>query len=148
MVLRNIVWVVLFVGLTIPVAAQDGLYYPGSVWSRTGTVVPFEPNNLVSIHHAEQGVAYRGAELFVHTTAQTDSQGFAWNRHIETGLGLRFTQSVKTGMVRAGILYLADHRFPSRRTATQPLSLFVEAWFGWRQAAPPSLPPSPYLGGR
>lgn len=137
----------LFVGFALPANAQE-LYYPGSFWSSTGTLAPFEGQNVITMNHIEQGIAYRGAEMFVQATTTVDGRGLAWNRHVESGLGVRFTQSVKTGMVRAGIAYLADHRFPTQQTAVNRFSVFVQAWFGWRQAAPPYVPPSPYLGGK
>ena len=147
---RNIVWIALVFGvaLTTPAYAQEGLYYPGSVWSSTGTLAPFEPNNVISINHVEQGVAYKGAELFFQNTTGIDSSGLAWNRRTENGVGIRFTQSVKTGMIRAGMAYLVEHRFPVQQTRTNTLALYVQAWFGWHQAAPPYVPPSPYLGGK
>ena len=122
-------------------SAQEGTgtYYPGVFWTSNGTVSPVEKGNIVSMSHAEQGIAKRGAELFVQSTAQYDSKGYDWNRRVIGGIGARFTQSIGTGMVRVGVSYLSERRFVVPKT-TSGFSVTAEAWFGWKQHAPLNVP--------
>ena len=114
------------------VAAQPSeFYFPGSVWTSNGTFSPVEKGNFISLTHAEQGVAWHGAELFAHLTLSDDSKGFAWNHRVQDGVGLRFTQSLGNGMVRAGLIYTHEAREPQVRAGQW--GVFVESWFGWRQ---------------
>lgn len=113
-------------------SAQENVTYPGSVWSSNGTLSPVEKGNVISVSHVEQGVSLRGVELFGTFTGQVDSKRYDWNNRITEGVGLRFTQSIGPGMVRAGVAYLNEKRFISESTARGP-SVFVECWFGWRR---------------
>lgn len=129
--MKLIIGILLVLYAAAPAQAQY-LYYPGSVWSSNGTLSPVEKGNVISITHAEQGVAYRGAELFFETTVMADTKAYDWNRRVANGVGLRFTQVVKGGMVRAGTAYVWERRYtyPYERTM-EGLTLFVDTWFGW-----------------
>ena len=120
-------------------SAQSSVHYPGSFWTTNGTVSPVEKGNIVSVSHFEQGIAKQGAEIFAQSTVQTDSKGFDWNRRLITGIGLRFTQKIGTGMVRFGGSYLSEQRFVNPKTING-LSFTVDAWFGWGQHAPVNVP--------
>ena len=117
--------------------AQAQMYYPGSVWTSSGTYEPVEDGNFLSLTHAEQGVAWKGAELYTHLTLQTDSRGYEWRRAVTDGVGIRFTQSLPFGMVRAGLSYNHTAR---KNLRTGNIGLFVESWFGWRQQPPMTAP--------
>ena len=128
---RSIVCIAL-VFAAAPSFAQDRLYYPGSVWSSSGRMLtPTEPRNWASTVHAEQGVAYRGAELYGVTEFWIDKHRYDWNNRNLSGIGLRFTQAIRTGMVRAGVSYLSDHRRIPGFTYTSGLTFSVESYFGW-----------------
>ncbi len=120
-------------------SAQSGTYYPGTFWTTNGTISPVEKGNMVSMSHIEQGIAKSGAELFAQSTVETDSKGFDWNRRMINGVGVRFTQSIGSGMVRVGMSYLSERRFVNPQT-TNGLSFTVDAWFGWSQHAPVNVP--------
>ena len=108
------------------------VYYPGTVWTSGGrTLTPAEPRNMSGIVHAEQGIAYRGAELYAIGEFWADRDRRDWNNRNLGGVGLRMTHTLKTGMVRGGIAYLGDHRRLRGHTYTGGLSVFVESWFGW-----------------
>src|SRR6185369_13472987 len=81
-------------------SAQETLTFPGSMWTVTGNTSPAEKGNIVSLTHAEQGIAKRGFELFSETTIGTDSDGHDWNRKSLFGVGGRYTLRLGTGMVR------------------------------------------------
>ena len=120
-----------FVGLANIASAQ--VYYPGTAWSTNGTLSPVEKGNIFHQSHVEQGGAYRGAELFGSFSGGFDSKGYDWNRHTTVGVGGRFTQVVKGGMVRAGVAYLSEQRYVVART-TSGLAVFVDMWVGWGQS--------------
>lgn len=108
----------------------DEIYYPGSIWSNLGTVSPVEKGNVISMTHFEQGVAYKGAELFSQTTLQMDSNAFDWNRRTILGVGGRYTYPLPHGVVRANISYLSEKRYISG-SLVNGMSLMVDCWFGW-----------------
>jgi len=114
-------------------ASAQEVYYPGSVWSSNGTLSPIEKGNVLSMTHAEQGIAYKGAELFGSLTAQADSKRYDWNNRLIEGVGVRFTQSIGSGMVRGTVAYLNEKRYvvPSN---TGGVSLSVDCWFGWNHS--------------
>ena len=128
----------LLVGLLwATLAHAQTVYYPGSVWSSSGRMLtPTEPHNWSSTVHAEQGIAYRGAELYGVSEFWMDKHRLDWNRRNVNGLGLRFTQTITGGMVRAGLAYLADHRRLTNRTHTHGFTFFVEHYSGWGQERP------------
>lgn len=131
----------LFLLLTaVPASAQT--YYPGSLWTSNGTLSPAEPGNTVSLSHFEQGIARRGAELFAQVTATADTAGFDWNRRVVQGVGVRFTQALPGGMIRASLSYLSERRFVEPRTMNG-VAITLDAYFGWRQRAPVPVPPAP-----
>lgn len=119
------------------VAAQE-VYYPGSVWTSNGTLSTFEKDNVISQTHMEQGIAIRGAELFGQATGVYDSKGYDWNRRFSTGVGARFTQQMKSGMVRMSVAYVRERRYEGLRITTQGLVVAAEAWFGWNNAPRPA----------
>ena len=113
-------------------AHAQQVYFPGSVWSSSGRMLtPTEPHNWSSTVHAEQGIAYRGAEVYGVSEFWMDKHRLDWNRRNVNGLGLRFTQTVRGGMVRAGVAYLADHRRLTSRTHTHGFTFLVEHYSGW-----------------
>lgn len=123
--------------LVAPSVQAEEVYYPGSSWTSSGRMLtPAEPRNWLTVVHAEQGIAYRGLELYGMTEFWKDKHKFDWNNRNIGGVGLRFTQSVRTGMVRAGVSYLADHRrlpglWRYQNTYTHGLTFSVESYFGW-----------------
>jgi hypothetical protein len=133
----------------VPADRDYHIYYPGSVWSSTANNPQPSEKDLVSYNHVEQGVAYRGAELFGSVTGVLDTQsfnvanlrtqgigngfGFDWNRRLIEGVGVRFTQNLPHGIVRAGVQYLRENRYVGTRRTYTGVSPFVEAWFGWGQ---------------
>ena len=138
MIRRNIVWVVVLLAVMIGRPASAQVYYPGSVWSSNGTYSAIEKGNFLSLTHAEQGIAWHGAELFTHVTFGTDSYNFTWNRKVSDGVGVRFTQTLfGTGMVRVGMMYTHEARTGLRKGN---YAGFVETWFGWRQRPTPPPP--------
>jgi len=116
--------------LLLATAAQAQTTYPGSVWSTNGTVSPVEKNNFISMTHVEQGIKNSGAELFGQATFQTDSQGLDWNRRIIQGVGARYTEAIKGGLVRVGLSYLSEKRFvyPNRISG---FAFTIDMWAGW-----------------
>lgn len=118
----------------VPAAAQDGVYYPGSLYTTNGTLSPVEKNNVISLTHVEQGVAYRGVEGFGGFTGQYDSKGFSWNRRTIASAGIRFTQNVSGGAVRVAAGYARETRFVGVNTTASGPFVSVDAWFGWKQA--------------
>ncbi len=115
-------------------SAQEGFYFPGSVWNSTGTLSPVEKGNVISMTHVEQGVAFRGVEAFGHFTGMYDSKGYSWNRRTTEGIGVRFTQSLKGGMVRGGASYVTEQRYvlaPTKQGASG-IVLSVDCYFGWK----------------
>ena len=131
----RIISVVMFVLFATSAYAQSR--YPGTVWSSNGTLSPFESGNILSQTHVEQGVAVRGFEVFGQFTFAADSKAYDWNRHYGGGLGLRLTQSVKSGMIRASVSYVRDYRYLSRTSATG-LVFAAETWFGWQNSPRPA----------
>jgi hypothetical protein len=117
-----------------PSFAQDSVYYPGSLYTTNGTLSPVEKNNIVSFSHIEQGIAYRGAELFGAFTGQVDSKGYPWNRRTVSSIGLRFTQNIASGSVRVSAGYTRENQFAGPNTVVTGPFVAVDAWFGWRQA--------------
>ncbi len=113
-------------------SSAQGVNYPGTIWSSVGNLSIVETGNVQSITHVEQGVAYKGAELFGLLTGQTDRLAYDWNRRLTTGAGVRFTQSIKTGSVRAAVAYVNERRYvvPANKSGFQ---FSVDAWFGWNQ---------------
>ena len=124
-------------GFAKPAAAQ--VYYPGSVWTSTGTLSPVEKGNIISMTHAEQGIAVKGAEVFFQTTVTTDKEGYDWNRRFTNGGGLRFTQKVTgNGMIRFSAAYVRERRYTFERTM-QGMVVSADAWFGWKQSPRPGV---------
>ena len=132
-----------------PTVQAQGVYYPGSVWSAGGRLLtPTEPGNVTVLIHAEQGIAYRGAELYFVGETWNDRFDYDWNNRNVGGAGLRLTQSFKYGMVRGGIAYLTERRRLQHKTYTHGVTLLVESWFGWGRDSRPSLPTiTPLLNG-
>jgi len=122
------------VAFASPSFAQDGVYYPGSFYTVNGTLSPAEKGNIISLSHAEQGIAYRGAELFAGFTGQADSKGFSWNRRTISSVGARFTQNISGGSVRVAAGYARENRFAGPNTTISGPFVSVDAWFGWKQA--------------
>jgi hypothetical protein len=108
------------------------LYYPGSMWTTTGTLSPVERGNVLSITHVEQGISKRGAEIFAQATFRTDSQHLDWNRRVSDGIGVRLTQNLPGGMVRAGVSYLSERNFATRKNSNG-FAVTVDAFFSWNQ---------------
>ena len=120
------------------VSYAQGVYFPGSVWSSNGTLSPVEKGNVLSLTHVEQGVAYRGAELFGQSTFSVDSKKYDWNRRFSNGVGARFTQSLLGhGMVRAGVSYVHERRY-TFETTRQGWVASVDTWFGWQNTPQPA----------
>lgn len=117
-------------GLAGQASAQ--VYYPGTVWSTTGTLSPVEKGNVISQSYVEQGIAYKGASLFAASTLIADSKGYDWNRRVTMGGGVRLTQNILTGVVRVNLVYLREQRYVSPAVHVG-LALSVDAWFGWGQ---------------
>jgi opacity protein-like surface antigen len=111
-------------------AQSSSVYFPGSAWSSTGTSSNVERGNVISMNHIEQGIAIRGAEAFGLATYQVDKKGYDWNNREIYGVGARFTQTIKSGMVRVGAIYSQERR---RKTDLREsgLQLVVESYFGW-----------------
>jgi hypothetical protein len=117
-------------------ASAQEIYYPGSVWTSNGNLTPAEKGNLFTQTHVEQGVAFRGAEVFGQTTLGMDSKGYDWNRKMLGGVGARFTQTIGPGMVRASVSYVSEKRFVTDAVHSG-IVVAVEAWFGWNQSPRP-----------
>ena len=113
-----------------PVVREDisEIHFPGSFWASYGNITPFEEDNFIGIVDLDQGVSFRGVELFGSVTASFDSDDYDWNRWVAYGPGVRFTQTLGNGMVRAGVQYLTERRYEEVRRAW---SFVVESWFGW-----------------
>src|ERR1043166_3864061 len=108
---------------------KEHLYFPGSMWTANGTLSPVETDNFASMTHAEQGVAYRHAEVYFLTTFQYDTKAYDWDRRGMIGIGSRYTFVLPHGMVRAGVAYVSEKRFVSEHK-TSALTASVDAWFG------------------
>jgi hypothetical protein len=118
--------------------AQAQLYYPGTVWNTTGNVSTIENANVISVTHAEQGIALKGFEAFALATLQTAGQHNAWEHRTEHGVGLRYTFQLPKGMVRANAAYVTENRFSALNGYDKGhLSLSMDAWFGWSQRPAP-----------
>jgi hypothetical protein len=117
-------------------SAQSGVYYPGSAWTANGTLSPVEKGNVISLTHAEQGIALRGVEVFGQTTFSIDSKHFDWDRRFLNGGGIRFTQTVPHGMVRVSESFVRERRYNGDVTH-QGFVFAAEAWFGWNHAPQP-----------
>ena len=142
---RMVLLLVIMMGFPIAAFAQDGLYFPGSVWATIGrSLAPAEPRNVSGIIHLEQGVAHRGAELYGVGELYGDRQDRDWNNRFIGGVGARLTQTIGSGMVRGGVAYLVDHRRLSDTTYRGGMTIFVETWFGWgrRNLQPANLSPT------
>lgn len=118
-------------------SASAQVTYPGSVWSSNGWLTPVERHNVISLTHAEQGVEWRGLELFGQSTLSADTKGYDWNRRYQLGIGGRFTQSIGSGMVRGSVSWLRENRYNHDVTA-QGLVLAAETWFGWQRSPRPA----------
>ena len=134
-----------------PASTEHSVYYPGSLWTSTANSPLPSEQDFVTYNHVEQGIAYRGAEVFGSATGVLDTQsfklsnlttpgngisngfGFDWNRRTIVGAGVRFTQNLPHGIVRAGVQYLREDRYVNERRTYTGFSPFVEAWFGWGQ---------------
>lgn len=116
------------------------IYYPGSLWTSVGNLSPAEKGNVMAIGNLEQGIAYRGAELYGIFQGQWDTKGFDWDRRVKTGVGVRFTQSVKNGMIRAGVAWIEEKRFVTGNRG-RGVQVSVDTWFGWSQR--PRVPQQP-----
>ncbi len=124
-----------FVMMAGTASAQE-VYYPGSVWTSNGSLSPAEKGNLFTQTHVEQGVAFRGAEVFGQTTLAMDSKNYDWNRKMLGGVGARFTQTLGPGMVRVSVSYVSERRFVTDAIHSGVV-VAAEAWFGWGQAPRP-----------
>lgn len=113
----------------------SGVYFPGSLWSSTGTLSPVEKGNIISMNHFEQGVAFDGIELFAVGEGTVAQQPNDWEHRTLYGGGIRFTQSLGAlGMIRFNVAEVQEHRFISGITATGP-QVSVDLWLGWAQKA-------------
>ena len=113
-------------------------------------LTPTEPGNVTVLVHAEQGIAYRGAELYFVGETWNDRFDYDWNNRNVGGAGLRRTQAFKYGMVRGGIAYLTERRRLQNKTYTHGVTLLVESWFGWGREKASSAPAilTPLSGGQ
>ena len=105
-------------------------YYPGTLWSSTGTLSPVEKGNIISMTHAEQGISYKGAEVYGLVTVMSDTKRYDWNNRTIEGVGVRLTHSTRHGMIRGGAAYLYEQRQISGARYSG-LSVTVESWYGW-----------------
>lgn len=125
-----------------PAFSQDcvncsAVYYPGTVWSSVGTLSPAEKGNVIALTHVEQGVAIKGFEFFGQGTLGLDSKGFSWNNRVLGGIGGRFTQSIKRGMVRGSASWVQENRWQTNQTVSGWV-LAAETWFGWNNTPRPA----------
>ena len=143
--MRAIYWGLALLLLAAPVGAQSIVinndpsvakygpqdwFFPGSSWTSTGTLTPAEKGNVISMSHAEQGISYKGAEVYGVVMYLRDSKRYDWNNRTMEGVGVRLTHSNKHGMFRGGVAYLYEQR-QITGARYSGLSVTVESWLGW-----------------
>lgn len=144
--IRNTFFSVLFVlaaliGFAGKASAQTQFYFPGTIWNSTGNLNATENRNVISLTHAEQGIAYKGAEVFALATAETAGQHNAWEHRTELGVGTRYTVALPKGMVRANLAWVQESRYVTIDSVRKGhAQMSVDMWFGWSQAAKPRIP--------
>ena len=142
---KNIVWILpcLMLWFATPAAAQ--ITFPGSIWESAGTLTPAEPHNPSLLSHLEQGIAYRGAELYLLSTLGADRKGYDWNNRLQGGAGIRFTQSLLGGAARIAGVWIRERRWITERPH-DGFGIIVDSYFSWGHGTVIGSPPiSPVL---
>jgi hypothetical protein len=113
-----------------PPVISRHLIFPGSLWTSNGLQTPSEKDYTTSTH-LEQGISFKGMELYGTFTGMMDTKKFDWNRRTIEGVGIRFTQNVSHGIVRVGVAYMNEKRFVIPQTFNG-MSVVIESWLGWK----------------
>jgi hypothetical protein len=122
----------------------DAVSLPGEMWLSSGTLSPFEKNNIDTQAYVEQRVTVFSTwsntvsvTPYVSSGMGFDTKSYPWNNKVQPSAGIKLNKYFRSGVVSVGTAYTREDRFIDNGGKASGRIDFAQYWFGWNPVGDP-----------